>query len=55
MYPVLSRIIKKADYLTLIAKFPDENVIFEITFIFLLYQSNISKSSFFEKKNIISS
>lgn len=27
MYPVLSRIIKNADYLTLIAKFPDENVI----------------------------
>ena len=26
MYPVLSRIIKNADYLTLIAKFPDESV-----------------------------
>jgi hypothetical protein len=36
MHPVLSRNIENADYLTLIAKFPDENVISEITFIFLL-------------------
>ncbi|CAC9973007.1 hypothetical protein FLAPXU55_00686 [Flavobacterium panici] len=26
MYPVLSRISKNADYLTFIAKFPDESV-----------------------------
>lgn len=40
MYPVLSRIIKNADYLTLIAKFPDENVIAQSIFIFYQYVGN---------------